>query len=103
MRTSMKTKRFEGRLPTIIRMATLALLTVAVARAQSSPWESAVTKLTQAFTGPLAKGLSLIAIVIGGLTMAYSEAGSKKQFAGIVFGIGMAVSAASFLSWLFGV
>jgi type IV secretion system protein VirB2 len=89
--------------PAIIRMGTLALLTVAVAHAQSSPWESAVTKLVQAVTGPLAKGLSLIAIVIGGLTLAYSEAGSKKQLAGIIFGIAMAVGAASFLAWLFGV
>ena len=89
--------------PTIIRMVSLALLTTAVAHAQSSPWEAAIAKLVQFFTGPLAKGLSLIAIVIGGLTMAYSESGSKKQFAGIVFGIGMAVGAASLLSWLFGV
>jgi len=58
--------------------------------------------LQTSFTGTIAKGLSLIAIVIGGLTFAYSEGGSKKVFAGIVFGIGMAVSAASFMSWLFG-
>ena len=32
-----------------------------------SPWLNAVDVLQQAFTGPLARGLSLIAIVIGGL------------------------------------
>ena len=46
-------------------------------------------------------GLSLIAIVIGGLMFAFGEGGSKKALAGIVFGLGMAMGAANFLAWLF--
>jgi type IV secretory pathway VirB2 component (pilin) len=69
----------------------------------TSPWENAVNVLQQAFTGPIAKGLALIAIVVGGLTFAFGEGGSKRTFAGIVFGLGMAVLAVNFLSWLFGV
>ena len=57
--------------------------------------------LQQAFTGPLARGLSLIAIVIGGLMFAFGEGGSKKALAGIIFGLGMAMGAANFLTWLF--
>ena len=92
-----------GLLTTITQAVLLALFAVAPGYAQS-PWEIAVNNLRDAFTGPIAKGLSLIAIVIGGLTCAYSEGGSnKKAFAGIVFGLGMTLSAASFLSWLFGV
>ena len=73
-------------------------------RAQGgSPWENAVNVLQQSFTGPIAKGLALIAIVIGGLTFAFGEGGAKRTFAGIVFGIGMAVLAVNFLTWLFGV
>ena len=90
-----------GLLTTITQAATLALFTAMPGYAQS-PWEIAIKNLVQAFTGPIAKGLSLIAIVIGGLTFAYSEGGSKKVFAGLVFGLGMALSAASFSSWLFG-
>ena len=56
---------------------------------------------TPAFTGPLARGLSLIAIVIGGLMFAFGEGGSKKALAGIIFGLGMAMGAANFLTWLF--
>ena len=66
-----------------------------------SPWLNAVDVLTTAFTGPLARGLSLIAIVIGGLMFAFGEGGSKKALAGIVFGLGMAMGAANFLTWLF--
>ena len=48
-----------------------------------------------------ARGLSLIAIVIGGLMFAFGEGGSKKALAGIIFGLGMAMGAANFLTWLF--
>ena len=69
----------------------------------TSPWENAVNVLQASFTGTIAKGLSLVAIVIGGLTFAFGEGGGKRTFAGIVFGLGMAVLAVNFLSWLFGV
>lgn len=69
----------------------------------SSPWENAVNVLQTAFTGPIAKGLALVAIVIGGLTFAFGEGGEKRTLAGIIFGVGMAVLAVNFLSWLFGV
>ena len=71
--------------------------------AGNSPWENAVNVLQTAFTGPIAKGLALVAIVVGGLTFAFGEGGGKKTFAGIVFGLGMAVLAVNFLTWLFGV
>jgi len=83
-----------------------ALLLAGNAFAQAgggSPWENAVNVLQTAFTGPIAKGLALVAIVVGGLTFAFGEGGGKKTFAGIVFGLGMAVLAVNFLTWLFGV
>jgi len=66
----------------------------------TSPWETAVNNLQQAFTGPIAKALSLVAIVVGGLMFAFGEGGHKRTLAGIIFGVGMAVAAANFLSWL---
>ena len=67
----------------------------------TSPWVDAVTELQTQFTGPIARGLSLIAIVVGGLMFAFGEGGSKRTLAGIIFGIGMAVGAVNFLGWLF--
>src|SRR5216683_1115268 len=92
----------------LYRIATLAAMVSLVApvyaQAQgSSPWENAVNVLQTAFTGPIAKGLALVAIVVGGLTFAFGEGGGKKTFAGIIFGLGMAVLAVNFLTWLFGV
>ena len=67
----------------------------------TSPWLQAIDVLQAAFTGPIARGLSLIAIIVGGLMFAFGEGGSKKALAGIVFGLGMAMGAANFMAWLF--
>jgi type IV secretory pathway VirB2 component (pilin) len=66
-----------------------------------SPWENAVEVLRTAFTGSIARGLSLVAIVIGGLMFAFGEGDSKRTLAGIVFGVGMAIGAVNFMAWLF--
>ncbi len=71
------------------------------AQAGSDPWDNAVNVLKTAFTGTIATGLSLVAIVVGGLMFAYGEGQSKKTLAGIVFGVGMAIGAVNFMSWLF--
>lgn len=104
----LKSLHQSGFVVTAIRRWSVAVgITLVVAgRAQAqgnSPWENAVTVLQTAFTGTIAKGLALVAIVIGGLTFAFGEGAGKRSFAGIVFGLGMAVLAVNFLTWLFGV
>ena len=78
----------------------LMLTLVSTAHAQS-PWENAVSVLQLSFTGPIARGLSLVSIVIGGVTFAFGEGQSKRLLAGIVFGVGMAIGAVNFMAWLF--
>jgi len=80
----------------------LLLVSPAYAQTGTDPWDNAVTVLKTAFTGTIATGLSLVAIVVGGLMFAFGEGQSKRVFAGIVFGIGMAVGAVNFMAWLFG-
>ncbi len=67
----------------------------------ASPWENAVSVLQTAFTSTIARGLSLVAIVVGGLMFAFGEGDSKRMLAGILFGVGMAIGAVNFMSWLF--
>ena len=85
--------------------ATLMLLVLeanaAVLQASISPWENAVNALQTSFTGPIARGLSLVAVVIGGLMFAFGEGQSKRTMAGIIFGVGMALAAVNFVAWLF--
>ena len=90
--------RFVRRGSIIVFTALLLLPTSAFAQ---SPWERAASRLEQTFTGPLARSLALVAIVIGGLLFMYGEQGAKRQISGIVFGGGLALFAAQFLTWLF--
>ena len=62
----------------------------------NSPWENAVNVLETAFTSTIARGLSLVAIVVAGLTFAFGEGGSKRVLAGVLFGVGMAIAAVKF-------
>ena len=97
------TSRFPiPKLRAAVLMTSMGLLMQQELLAQGvSPWLDAIEVLENAFTGPLARGLSLISIVIGGLMFAFGEGGSKKALAGIIFGLGMAMGAANFLTWLF--
>ena len=82
--------------------ALAATMATVVLRAQgTSPWERAASNLELTFTGPLARSLALVAIVIGGLMFMFGEGGAKRQISGIVFGGGLALFAAQFLAWLF--
>ena len=83
-----------------VMVFTALLLWPTLAFAQS-PWERAASNLERTFTGPLARSLALVAIVIGGLLFMFGEAGAKRGIAGIVFGGGLALFAAQFLVWLF--
>lgn len=90
-----------GRRAQLIVTTFVLVLLPQLAFAQQSPWERAASNLERTFTGPLARSLALVAIVVGGLTFMFGEHGAKRQLAGIVFGGGLALFAAQFLVWLF--
>lgn len=99
-----KLSQFHNRnLPRLLPIATVlvGVFLVPLAAHAASPWENAVNVLQAAFTGPIARGLSLVSIVWGGLMFAFAEGDSKRMLAGILFGVGMAIGAVNFLTWLF--
>jgi len=79
----------------------LAVFNTTFVLSAQAPWERAASNLEATFTGPLARSLALVAIVIGGLMFMFGEGGAKRQISGIVFGGGLALFAAQFLTWLF--
>ena len=84
---------------TLIGCSLLLLTALPVyAQQNADPWDNAVNVLKTAFTGTIATGLSLVAIVVGGLMFAYGEGQSKKMLAGIVFGVGMAMLVVGYFS-----
>ena len=102
MHRSRVTDSTSSRISVRLSMLTVGALLVlpALALAQS-PWERAAANLELSFTGPLARSLALVAIVLGGLMFMYGEGGAKRQIAGVVFGGGLALFAVQFLTWLF--
>lgn len=91
------TDRTARTLPTLL----VILLGWSLTATAQSPWERAALNLEASFTGPLARSLALVAIVLGGLMFMFGEGGAKRQISGIVFGGGLALFAAQFLTWLF--
>src|SRR5258708_12453326 len=67
----------------------------------TSPWENAVGVLQQAFTSTIARGLSLVAIVVPGLTFAFGQGGSTRVLAAVLFALGTASAPPTFLAFHF--
>ena len=97
----MKIGRPNTTLRRLFVMTAAAILLLPLSALAQSPWERAAGNLAATFTGPLARSLALVAIVIGGLMFMFGEGGAKRQISGIVFGGGLALFAAQFLAWLF--
>ena len=91
----------NGRCVRWLSALVFAMVFLPVAAFAQAPWERAASNLATTFTGPIARSLALVAIVIGGLMFMFGEAGAKRQISGIVFGGGLALFAAQFLTWLF--
>ena len=78
--------RLQAGLPVLL----LVLLVKGQLLAQgTSPWLQAIDVLQAAFTGPIGRGLSLIAIVVGGLMFAFGEGGSERALAGSELSLGL--------------
>jgi type IV secretion system protein VirB2 len=84
--------------------AILAALISQAAWATSSsgmPWETPLQTIVDSLTGPVAKGLAIICMVIAGFSWAFGE-GNMKKILAIVFGISVAFAAASWGLTFFG-
>ena len=83
-----------------------ALLTVSPAWAAGAgtamPWEGPLDTIMQSLSGPVAKAIGIIAIVLTGLGFAFAEGGSAlRKGIGIVFGLAIAFTATTFISTFF--
>jgi type IV secretory pathway VirB2 component (pilin) len=84
--------------------AALTVLMAQAAGATSSsgmPWETPMQTIVDSLTGPVAKGLAIICMVIAGFSWAFGE-GNLKKILAIVFGISVAFAAASWGLTFFG-
>jgi type IV secretory pathway VirB2 component (pilin) len=69
----------------------------AYAAGSSMPWEQPLNQILQSIQGPVAKVISVIIIIVTGLTLAFGEtSGGSRRLIQIVFGLSIAFAASSF-------
>jgi type IV secretory pathway VirB2 component (pilin) len=69
----------------------------AYAAGTNMPWEQPLNQILESVEGPVAKVISVIIIIITGLTLAFGEtAGGFRRLIQIVFGLSIAFAASSF-------
>jgi type IV secretory pathway VirB2 component (pilin) len=74
-----------------------ALAAPAYAAGSSMPWEQPLNQILQSIQGPVAKVISVIIIIVTGLTLAFGEtSGGSRRLIQIVFGLSIAFAASSF-------
>jgi type IV secretion system protein TrbC len=90
--------RVYSRVAGAYTFAALVLATApAFAAGSNMPWEQPLNQILQSVQGPVAKVISVIIIVITGLTLAFGEtAGGFRRLIQIVFGLSIAFAASSF-------
>ena len=79
-------------------MVFVALATApAYAAGSNMPWEQPLTQILDSIQGPVAKVISVIVIIVTGLTLAFGESsGGFRRLIQIVFGLSIAFAASSF-------
>jgi type IV secretion system protein VirB2 len=96
----------RSRGPLIYVGVTLLMASPAWASGSSTamPWEAPLTTVQNSLSGPVAKAVGIIAIVITGLGFAFAEGGSAmRKGIGIVFGLAIAFTATTFLTSFFNI
>jgi len=66
------------------------------------PWETPLAQVLASFTGPVAKALCILSIVLLGFGFAFSEGAGMRRILGVLLGVSIAVTATSFGVSFFG-
>ena len=90
--------RFRRRLEVAYAVVLFAALTApAYAAGSNMPWEQPLTQILNSIQGPVAKVVSVIVIIVTGLSLAFGESsGGFRRLIQIVFGLSIAFAASSF-------
>jgi type IV secretory pathway VirB2 component (pilin) len=99
----MMLSRLRDRVTAATVFAVVALMTApAHAAGSSMPWEQPLNQILDSIQGPVAKVVSVIVIIVTGLTLAFGEtSGGFRRLIQIVFGLSIAFAAASFFLTFF--
>jgi type IV secretion system protein VirB2 len=86
-----------------IAIGIAALAAPAYAAGSGMPWEGPLQQIVDSITGPVARAAAVIAIVIAGITIIFSEGGGGvRKLAFVGLGIAIMFAAVSFFMDFFG-
>lgn len=86
-----------------LALATLAFAAPAYAAGSGMPWEGPLQQVLDSITGPVARAIGVIAIVMAGFTIAFSDGGNGvKRLAWAGLALACVFSAATWGLQLFG-
>ena len=96
-------KSLRARLYRAALVASVTLITApAYAAGTNMPWEQPLQQILDSVEGPVAKVISVIIIIVTGLTLAFGEtSGGFRRLIQIVFGLSIAFAASSFFLTFF--
>jgi type IV secretion system protein TrbC len=98
MTTSNTPKRFAA-----LTLAALILAAPAFAAGSGMPWEGPLEQIVDSITGPVARAAAVIAIVVAGIAIIFSEGGGGiRKLAMVGLGIAIMFAAVSFFLGFFG-
>jgi type IV secretory pathway VirB2 component (pilin) len=81
----------------------LALPAQAWAASGGLPWEAPLKKVLDSMSGPVAQTLGVLAIILFGLGLAFSEGGGLRTALGILFGLAIAYASSTFFMTFYGI
>ena len=88
---------------TNIMIGTFGLILNTYAAETGLPWEGPLEKIVASLTGPVAKVVGVVAIVLAGFGLAFGESGGgMRRVFQIVLGLSIAFTASSLIVNLFG-
>ncbi len=92
-----------GRHFTSVALITFVIAAPAYAAGSGMPWEGPLEQIVDSITGPVARAAAVIAIVIAGVTIIFSEGGGGvRKLAFVGLGIAVMFAAVSFFLDFFG-
>lgn len=95
------TEKIFSVVPLIVAVALLVAMFAAPAFAQAMPWEGPICKVATSLSGPVARYVAIIAIVVCGLLLALGEvSGIFKTMLGLLAGLSMALLASQWLGFI---
>ncbi len=87
----------------LIPLLLLAMPRIALAAGSGMPWEGPLQQILDSITGPVVRVGAVIAIVVLGLTMAFTEMGTfARRMVSVIFGLSIAMAATSWGLSFFG-